>query len=38
VLTLKIFNPGLDHLGATLFYDPSPPLLEFRPMLWNRMG
>jgi len=37
VATLKIHNLGLDRLVATLF-DPSPPLLGFRPLLWEPLG
>jgi len=37
VATLKICNSGLDRLVATVF-DTSPPLLGFRPLLWETLG
>jgi len=37
VVTLKIYNRGLDRICATHF-DPSPPLFGFLPTLWEPLS
>jgi len=36
VVTLKIHNSGWIASGDT-FFDPSPPLFGFRPILWETL-
>jgi len=34
----EIYNPGLDRLGATNFFDPLRSMFRSRPILWELLS